>query len=119
MAEFGEEAQGLLEAIEALKAAIVVLSKHHTKAGSSDPNALLQVGAVGKVVFNSDHEVDNSANGRLVRAAGLLRRQVRKHADLLQGVLGPREKRALAAFLEAPSDYFDAEPTFEHQSYQP
>merc|ERR1719487_3048915 len=42
-----------------------------------------------------------------------------KHADALQGVLDPKQKRILTAFLDAPSDYFDAEPTFEEQSYQP
>merc|ERR1719230_1680747 len=35
------------------------------------------------------------------------------------GVLDPKQKRTLAAFLDAPADYFDAEPTFEEQSYQP
>merc|ERR1719380_275055 len=43
MDEFNKEEGDLLQAIESLKAAIVVLGKHHTKAGSNDPNALLQV----------------------------------------------------------------------------
>merc|ERR1719313_2557452 len=58
-------------------------------------------------------------SSHLARAAVVLRRQLRKHTDLLQGVLDPKQKRTLTAFLNAPADYFDAEPTFEEQSYQP
>jgi len=113
LAEFNEEEKDMLEAIEALKAAIVVLGKHHTKAGSNDPNALLQMAEV------TVHQSDESVSIRLARVSGVLQRQLHKHTDLLQGVLDPKQKRTLAAFLNAPADYFDAEPTFEQPSYQP
>merc|ERR1719446_500982 len=37
---------------------------------------------------------------------------------MLQGVLSPSQRKAVAAFVQAPEDYFDAEPTFK-QSYAP
>merc|ERR1719364_538281 len=40
------------------------------------------------------------------------------HASLLQGVFTPSQKQAVNAFIQAPEDYFDAEPTFK-QSYAP
>merc|ERR1712079_124548 len=43
---------------------------------------------------------------------------MQKHAKLLKGVLSPSERRAAAAFMQAPKDYFDAAPTFK-QSYAP
>merc|ERR1719422_1161372 len=36
----------------------------------------------------------------------------------LEGVLTPKERRAAAAFIQSPADYFDATPTFK-QSYAP
>merc|ERR1719169_239146 len=41
-----------------------------------------------------------------------------KHADVLGEVITPKQKRAIASFVQAPSDYFDAKPTFK-QSYAP
>merc|ERR1719169_408854 len=41
-----------------------------------------------------------------------------KHADVLGEVITPKQKRAIASFVQAPSDYFDASPTFK-QSYAP
>merc|ERR1740133_700157 len=43
---------------------------------------------------------------------------VHKRSSLLNGVLTHKERRAVAAFVQAPEDYFDAEPTFK-QSYAP
>jgi len=43
---------------------------------------------------------------------------MQKHANLLEGVLKPSERRALQSFVQAPEDYFDAAPTFK-QSYAP
>merc|ERR1719372_36340 len=43
---------------------------------------------------------------------------MQKGAPLLKGVLTHRDKRAIAAFIQAPGDYFDAAPTFK-QSYAP
>merc|ERR1719373_489804 len=47
-----------------------------------------------------------------------LQQQMQKHAALLRGIISPSQKRAAAAFIQAPEDYFDAEPTFK-QSYAP
>merc|ERR1711957_339387 len=44
--------------------------------------------------------------------------QLQKHASLFQGVLTHTERRTIAAFVQSPEDYFDAEPTFK-QSYAP
>merc|ERR1719273_1336708 len=40
------------------------------------------------------------------------------HSDLLRGVITPSQKKTIAAFIQAPQDYFDAKPTFK-QSYAP
>merc|ERR1719150_1334080 len=50
--------------------------------------------------------------------AATLQHEMQKHAKLLQGVLSPSERRTAAAFVQAPQDYFDAQPTFK-QSYAP
>merc|ERR1719210_2120768 len=50
--------------------------------------------------------------------AATLQHEMQKHAKLLQGVLSPSERRAAAALVQAPEDYFDASPTFK-QSYAP
>merc|ERR1719378_1181676 len=41
-----------------------------------------------------------------------------KHSDLLESVLTHKQRQAAAAFVQQPSDYFDAEPTFK-QAYAP
>merc|ERR1719240_2265192 len=94
LAEFNAEEKDLLESIAALKAAITVLSKHH---GGS----LLQV-----------------QESKLLSVAATLQHELQKHGDLLKGVLTHRQHREVAAFMQAPSDYFDASPTFK-QSYAP
>jgi hypothetical protein len=43
---------------------------------------------------------------------------MQKHAALLMGVLTHKERKAVSSFIQAPEDYFDAEPTFK-QSYAP
>merc|ERR1719149_352715 len=48
----------------------------------------------------------------------MLQWQFHKHASLLRGMITPREHKMVAAFVQAPGDYFDAEPTFK-QSYAP
>merc|ERR1719350_1775170 len=94
LAEFNAEEKDLLESISALKAAITVLSKHH---GGS----LLQM-----------------PRSHVLGVAATLQFQLSKHAPLLEGVLTPKERRAAAAFIQSPGDYFDAAPTFK-QSYAP
>merc|ERR1719453_121560 len=91
LAEFNEEEKDALEAISALKAAIVVLSKHH-------PSAL--------------------QTEKLVSIAAVLRHQMHKHGQVLGEVITPSQKRVINAFVQAPADYFDAKPTFK-QAYAP
>jgi len=50
--------------------------------------------------------------------AATLQHELSKHAAMLQGVLSPTDRRMIGAFVQAPEDYFDAEPTFK-QSYAP
>merc|ERR1719333_894658 len=83
-----------LQAISALKSAITVLGKHHGGAFLQLPQSHLQT------------------------IASTIQYQMQKHASVLQGVLTHTERRAMAAFIQAPQDYFDAEPTFK-QSYAP
>eukprot|EP00405_Crypthecodinium_cohnii_P022391 CAMPEP_0206482290 /NCGR_PEP_ID=MMETSP0324_2-20121206/38803_1 /ASSEMBLY_ACC=CAM_ASM_000836 /TAXON_ID=2866 /ORGANISM="Crypthecodinium cohnii, Strain Seligo" /LENGTH=684 /DNA_ID=CAMNT_0053960243 /DNA_START=94 /DNA_END=2148 /DNA_ORIENTATION=- len=96
LAEFNAEEKDLLQSISALKAAITVLSKHHG-------------GSTGFLQMPKTH---------MLGVAAMLQNELSKHASLLQGVLTPNERRAAAAFLQAPGDYFDAAPTFK-QSYAP
>jgi hypothetical protein len=92
LAEFNEEEKDALEAISALKAAITVLSKH---------NSFLQI-----------------PKSHMAGVAASVQNQMQKHASLLKGVLTHAERRAIAAFVQSPEDYFDASPTFK-QSYAP
>merc|ERR1719211_541372 len=94
LAEFNAEEKDSLEAISSLKAAITVLSKH-------------QGGAFLQVPQNHVETV-----------AMTLQRQMQRHASLLKGTISPSQKRAIAAFIQSPQDYFDAKPTFK-QSYAP
>ena len=95
LAEFNAEEKDMLQSIQALKNAIIVLSKHHPGA------ALLQM-----------------SSRQMSDVATILGHEMQKHADLLAGVLKPSERKMVAAFVQAPEDYFDAEPTFK-QSYAP
>jgi len=94
LAEFNAEEKDALQAISALKSAVTVLSKHHDSAFVQMPR------------------------GHLEGIANTIRYQMQKHAVALQGVLTHTERRVIAAFIQNPQDYFDAEPTFK-QSYAP
>merc|ERR1719214_255991 len=94
LAEFNAEEKDLLESISALKSAIIVLSKHH---GGS----LLQM-----------------PRSHISGVAASLQHELQKHSAILDGVLSHSERKAISAFIQAPQDYFDAEPTFK-QSYAP
>jgi len=94
LAEFNAEEKDALQAISALKSAVTVLSKHHD-------SALLQL-----------------PKSHLQGIASTIQYQMSKHTTVLQGVLTHTERRAIAAFIQSPEDYFDASPTFK-QSYAP
>merc|ERR1712113_1287364 len=89
LAEFNAEEKDLLESISALKAAITVLSKHQG-------GAFLQV-----------------PQSHVATVAMTLQQQMQRHAALLKGIISPSQKRTIAAFIQAPQDYFDAKPTFK------
>jgi predicted nucleic acid-binding Zn-ribbon protein len=94
LAEFNGEEKDLLESISSLQAAITVLSKHH---GGS----FLQM-----------------QQSNAFSVAATLQHEMQKHEALLQGLFTRSERKAAASFVRAPSDYFNAEPTFK-QSYAP
>merc|ERR1719475_23178 len=54
----------------------------------------------------------------MLGVAATLQHELTKHDSLLRGVLTPSARRMIGAFIQAPEDYFDAEPTFK-QSYAP
>lgn len=54
----------------------------------------------------------------LVGVAASVQNVMQRHAAVFSGVLTHSERRAVSAFIQAPEDYFDAEPTFK-QSYAP
>merc|ERR1719197_2412902 len=93
LAEFNAEEKDMLQSIGALKSAITVLSKHHSAFAQVPTESLLDI-------------------------AVTLKFQLHKHKDLLKGVITPSQRKAVSAFVQAPGDYFDAEPTFK-QSYAP
>jgi chromosome segregation ATPase len=93
LAEFNEEEKDMLQSIGALKSAVVVLSKHHESFAQVPTEQLLNI-------------------------ASMVQWQFHKHKDALTEVMTPTQRKTMAAFIQAPSDYFDAEPTFK-QSYAP
>merc|ERR1740138_164842 len=84
LAEFNAEEKDLLESVTALKSAITMLSKHH---GGS----LMQL-----------------PRSHMLVLAATLQNEMQKHSALLEGVLTRSERKAAAAFIQAPEDYFDA-----------
>merc|ERR1719262_971794 len=95
LAEFNAEEKDVLLSIQALKNAIIVLSKHH-------PGAAF-------VQLSTSQSQD---------VATMLAGVMQRNAVMLDGVLTPSQKRIVNAFVQAPEEYFDAEPTFK-QSYAP
>merc|ERR1712172_161517 len=82
----------LLESISALKSAVTVLSKH---------NSFMQM-----------------PRSHIVGVAATVQNEMQKHSSLLSGVLTHTQRKMVSSFVQAPEDYFDAEPTFK-QSYAP
>merc|ERR1719428_2838092 len=85
LAEFTAEEKDLLQSIGALKNAIAVLSKHHGGA------ALLQ-----------------TSTSQLAQVATIVKREMEKHAALLEGVLTKTEKRKVTMFAQDQSKYAPA-----------
>merc|ERR1719271_2191364 len=92
LAEFNAEEKDVLQSIGALKSAVTVLGKH-----------------------NSFIQVDE---GTQINIAVTIQDQMRRHKSLVEKIASHRQRKEITAFIQAPSDYFDAEPTFK-QSYAP
>merc|ERR1719420_1952964 len=93
LAEFNAEEKDVLQSIGALKSAVTVLGKHHSE--------FIQVD-----------------EGTLINIAVTIQDQMRRHKKLVQKLTSERQRKEITAFIQAPSDYFDADPTFK-QSYAP
>eukprot|EP00397_Hematodinium_sp_SG-2012_P025488 GEMP01026635.1.p1 GENE.GEMP01026635.1~~GEMP01026635.1.p1 ORF type:complete len:665 (+),score=284.88 GEMP01026635.1:226-2220(+) len=78
LSEFNAEEKDVLESVQALKAALVVLSKHN--------QALIQGDA-------------------LANLQALVKVQLDKHADVLGEVITPSQKRLLHSFIQAPGGF--------------
>jgi len=78
LAEFRDEEKEAIEAIRALKAAITVLSKHHK-------GALVQ-------------------NSKLIEIVSMMRKQMLRHADLLDQVITPSQRKILGVFMQEGED---------------
>merc|ERR1719261_1783984 len=87
LAEFNEEEKDMLQSISSLKSAVIALSKHH--------EAMLQ---------DSDDAYE--------KVVSMLHDELHKHKDLLAEVITPKQRRAIESFIQAPEEYFDAQPTF-------
>merc|ERR1719324_239591 len=83
----------VLQSIGALKSAVTVLGKHHSE--------FLQVD-----------------EGTLINIAVTIEDQMRRHKKLVEKLTSAKQRKEMTAFIQAPADFFDAEPTFK-QSYAP
>jgi len=93
LAEFNTEEKDVLQSIGALKSAVTVLGKHN--------EAFLQV-----------------SEDMLLNIAVKVHAAMRKHHQIVAKALSPSQRKTVTAFIQAPSDFFDADPTFK-QSYAP
>jgi len=76
LAEFNAEEKDLLQSIQALKNAVVVLSKHNSKA-----------------FLQADAEINN------INIASMLKRTMRVHKDVMEDALSPSQQETLKAFI--------------------
>ena len=70
------------------------------------------------IVLSKHHEFIQVPSETLINIAAMLQWQFHKHGDMLKDIVTPHQRKAVSAFIQAPGDYFDAEPTFK-QSYAP
>jgi hypothetical protein len=78
LAEFNEEEKDMMQSIQALKNAVLVLGKHH-------PDSLSQM-----------------PDEALVSVRAVIRRNLHTKSSLLQGTISPKQKEALTAFVQQP-----------------
>merc|ERR1719267_402075 len=54
----------------------------------------------------------------MVGVAATVQNEMQKHSSMFQGIFTKSQRKFINSFVQAPEDYFDAEPTFK-QSYAP
>jgi len=86
LSEFTQEEKDLLQSIQALKNALVVLSKHHSMAqtGSQTTQAVSQ--------------------NDMITIAAMLKHQMKHHSDLLDDVIAPSQQRMISGFIQSSED---------------
>jgi len=93
LAEFNAEEKDMLQSIGALKSAVTVLGKH---------NSFVQV-----------------PSETIINMAAMMEKQFHEHADLIAMIATPTQKKAIAAFVQSPSDYFDGSLIQANGTYAP
>merc|ERR1711988_2090 len=73
---------------------------------------------MGVTVLSKHNSFLQMPRSHVTGVAASVQNVMQKHSSLLAGVLTHSQRKAVAAFIQAPADYFDAEPTFK-QSYAP
>merc|ERR1711988_2055451 len=73
---------------------------------------------MGVTVLSKHNSFLQMPHSHMAGIAASVQNVMQKHSSLLSGVLTHSERKVVSAFIQAPEDYFDAEPTFK-QSYAP
>merc|ERR1711988_1266924 len=73
---------------------------------------------MGVTVLSKHNSFLQMPRSHVTGVAASVQNAMQKHASMLAGVLTHSQRKAVASFVQAPEDYFDAEPTFK-QSYAP
>jgi len=89
LAEFNEEEKDLLQSIQALKNAVVVLEKHQKS------RSLVQ-------------------GGDLIAIKEMLKHQMKHHSDMLDEVIAPSQQRAITGFIQGTQE--EDAPAYANQS---
>jgi hypothetical protein len=107
-------AKEVAENQEALDQATAIRQKQLAEFNEEEKDMLLSIASLSDALL----VLGKHNGGSMLQVAFALDAGIKKHANLLRGIFTPSEREAMAAFIEAPQDYFDAAPTFK-QSYAP
>merc|ERR1719498_679177 len=111
----------LTTAIEDLTAGSALLNteiKNLEKEVAENQEALDQATEIRQKELAEFNAEEKDLLGSISAITSGVQAAMQMHGDLLKGVFTHKQQRAVAAFLQSPQDYFDAEPTFK-QSYAP
>jgi chromosome segregation ATPase len=99
LSEFTQEEKDLLQSIQALKNALVVLKKHHslTQQGSQTTQGVSQ--------------------NDMITIAAMLKHQMKHHSDLLDDVIAPSQQRMISGFIQS-AEGTDNEDSSSAPAYQ-